>query len=89
MGEIDMIRWVLRQAIGKFERDFDYDASYMRDIIDASPRAAWLFSRVTALGSSGATSRLRPGARPASRRCATKTAARARNWPSPWPSVPA
>ena len=45
-----MFRWTLRKAIGKFERDWNYDASYMRDIIDASPRAAWLFSRVTALG---------------------------------------
>jgi len=40
----------LRRAIDKFERDWNYDASYMRDMIDASPRAAWLFSRVTALG---------------------------------------
>src|SRR5947208_16824279 len=45
-----MFRWALRKAIGKFEREWNYDASYMRDIIDASPRAAWLFSRVTALG---------------------------------------
>jgi hypothetical protein len=44
---IDMIRWALRKAIDKFERDWDYDASYMRDMIDASPRAAWLFARVT------------------------------------------
>jgi hypothetical protein len=46
----NMIRWILRRVIGKFEREWDYDASYMRDIIDASPRAAWLLSRVTALG---------------------------------------
>ena len=45
-----MIRWALRKAIDTFERTWNYDASYMRDIIDASPRAAWLFSRVTALG---------------------------------------
>ena len=45
-----MIRWALRKAIGKFERNWNYDASYMRDIIDATPRGAWLFSRVTALG---------------------------------------
>jgi hypothetical protein len=46
----DMIKWALRRAIDKFERDWNYDASYMRDMADASPRAAWLFSRVTALG---------------------------------------
>jgi hypothetical protein len=45
-----MIQWALKRFIGKFERDWNYDASYMRDIIDVSPRAAWLFSRVTALG---------------------------------------
>jgi len=45
-----MIKWILRRAIDKFEREWKYDASYMRDIIDASPRAAWLFSRAAALG---------------------------------------
>jgi len=45
-----MIRWLLRRAIGRFEREWSYDASYVRDIIDVSPRAAWLFSRATALG---------------------------------------
>jgi hypothetical protein len=45
-----MIRWALRKTIGKFERDWSYDASYMRDLIDVSPRAAWLFARATALG---------------------------------------
>src|SRR4030095_6988498 len=46
----EMIKWVLRRAIHKFEQEWNYDASYIRDMIDASPRAAWLFSRVTALG---------------------------------------
>ena len=45
-----MIKWFLRKAINKFERDWNDDASYVREMIDASPRAAWLFSRVTALG---------------------------------------
>jgi hypothetical protein len=45
-----MIRWALRRAIDKFERQWKYDASYMRDMIEASPRAAWLFSRATAIG---------------------------------------
>lgn len=45
-----MIRWVLRKAIGKFERQWSYDAAYMREIIEVSPRAAWLFSRAVALG---------------------------------------
>jgi hypothetical protein len=45
-----MLKWLLRRAIGRFEREWNYDAAYMRDMIEASPRAAWLFSRVTALG---------------------------------------
>jgi hypothetical protein len=45
-----MIRWVLHKAIDKFERQWHYDATYMREMIEASPRAAWLFARVTALG---------------------------------------
>jgi hypothetical protein len=45
-----MIKWILHRAIDKFERDWKYDGSYMRDIINASPRAAWLFSRAAALG---------------------------------------
>jgi hypothetical protein len=40
----------MRKAIGRFERGWNYDASYMRDIIDVSPGAAWLFARATALG---------------------------------------
>src|SRR5262245_43118007 len=45
-----MIRWALRKVVGRFERNWNYDAGYMREMIDVSPRAAWLFSRVTALG---------------------------------------
>jgi hypothetical protein len=42
-----MFRWALRKEIDKFERDWNYDASHLRDMIDASPRAGWLFLRVT------------------------------------------
>jgi len=45
-----MIKWALRRWLGKFEREWNYDASYMRNMIEASPRAAWLFSRAAALG---------------------------------------
>ena len=44
-----MIRWVLRRAIDKVEREWSYEASPIRDMIDASPSAAWLVSRVTLL----------------------------------------
>jgi hypothetical protein len=45
-----MIKWLFRKAVNKFEREWKYDASYMRDLIDVSPRAAWIFSRAAALG---------------------------------------
>ena len=45
-----MVKWALRTAINRFERAWNYDASYVRDIIDASPRAAWLFSRAASIG---------------------------------------
>ena len=42
-----MISWFLKRQIRAFERSFDYDASYARDILDASPRALFLFSWVS------------------------------------------
>jgi hypothetical protein len=42
-----MIKCALRRAIDKFEREWINDTSYIRDVIAASPRAAWLVSRVT------------------------------------------
>jgi hypothetical protein len=45
-----MIKRLLHRTIGRFERSWSYDASYLHDMIDASPRAAWLFSRVAAMG---------------------------------------
>jgi hypothetical protein len=44
-----MSRWARRIGIDKVERGLNDDASYIRDVIDASPRAAWLVSRVTHL----------------------------------------
>jgi hypothetical protein len=43
------MRWALRSAIDKFEREGNHDASDIRDRLDASPRAAWLLLRVTGL----------------------------------------
>jgi hypothetical protein len=44
-----MFRWALRRAIDKVEREWNRDATHRRDMMDASPRAAWLASRVTYL----------------------------------------
>lgn len=45
-----MMKWIMRRGLAKFEREWNYDASYLWEILEASPRAAWLFSRATALG---------------------------------------
>jgi len=45
-----MLRWLFRRAIGAFERKWNYDASYLREIIDASPRAAWRFMNAVRIG---------------------------------------
>ena len=45
-----MMRWLLRRGIRVFERQWNYDASYLHDIAEASPRAAWLFMRATRVG---------------------------------------
>ena len=45
-----MLRWLLRRMAESFERKWNYDASYLKEIIDISPRAAWMFARATSLG---------------------------------------
>src|ERR687898_2351623 len=45
-----MFRWLMHRGIGTFERQWIYDASYLHEIIEASPRAAWMFSRAAAIG---------------------------------------
>jgi len=44
-----MIGWLVRRKLRAFERDFDYDMTYARDIFDASPRAFWKFTRILGL----------------------------------------
>jgi alkylhydroperoxidase family enzyme len=45
-----MLRWLLRRIVSAFERQWNYDASYFRDIIEASPRAAWRYASAARLG---------------------------------------
>ena len=45
-----MLRWLLRRTVSAFERQWNYDAGYLRDIVDASPRAAWRFFTAARLG---------------------------------------
>lgn len=44
-----MVTWLIRRRIAAFERAYGYDAGYMRDMAEASPRAVRLFGRITAL----------------------------------------
>jgi hypothetical protein len=46
-----MLKWVMRKGITAFERKWDYDASYVHELIDADPAAVWKFSRAAAIGS--------------------------------------
>lgn len=41
-----MLKWFLRRWIDKFERTWNYDASYMREMLEADPRALMTFSKV-------------------------------------------
>ena len=44
-----MIKWLMRRQIAAFERSWNYDATYMRDFIEADPRAALAFGKVMGL----------------------------------------
>jgi hypothetical protein len=46
-----MLKWLMWKGIAAFERKWQYDASYLHEIIDADPFAAWKFSRAAAIGS--------------------------------------
>ncbi len=44
-----MFRWFLRRQIAAFERTWNYDASYIREMIDVDPRAMATFWKVQGL----------------------------------------
>lgn len=44
-----MLTWLIRRHLAKFERDFGYDVSYMRDVLAADPSALLLFARAAKL----------------------------------------
>ena len=45
-----MVKWLMHRGIAAFERQWNYDASYVHEMIEADPRAAWMFQRATSLG---------------------------------------
>ncbi len=44
-----MLRWFLLRGVRAFEREWGYEARYLREIIEASPVAAWRFMQAAAL----------------------------------------
>ena len=45
-----MLKWLMHRGIRAFERRWNYDAGYLHEIIEVSPKAAWMFSRAAAIG---------------------------------------
>ena len=45
-----MLRWFLQRQIAAFERTWNYDASYLHELVDADPRAMLAFGKLQALG---------------------------------------
>ncbi len=41
-----MLRWLLRRQVAAFERAWNYDASYLRALIDIDPRAMLAFGKL-------------------------------------------
>jgi hypothetical protein len=45
-----MFKWLMRRQLDKFEREYDYDLSYAREILEISTRAAMKLGRVMSFG---------------------------------------
>ena len=45
-----MFKWLMHRGIATFERQWNYDASYVHEMVEADPRAARMFQRATGLG---------------------------------------
>ena len=45
-----MLKWMIRRKLRAFEREHEYDASYMHEVLDTDVRASMTFARATGLG---------------------------------------
>jgi len=45
-----MLTWFIRRQIDQFEQSYGYDASYVRHLLEVSPKAVMLFNKATQLG---------------------------------------
>src|SRR5205085_11916448 len=48
--EVVMLKWMIHRKLSAFERDHDYDASYMHQVLDTDLGAFLRFGRAIALG---------------------------------------
>lgn len=46
-----MLGWFVKRRLSAYERDFNYDAGYMREMFDISPRAFFRFSKIVGISS--------------------------------------
>jgi hypothetical protein len=44
-----MFGWLVKRKLAAFEKDFGYDATYLKEMYDVSPSAFWKFSKITAM----------------------------------------
>jgi hypothetical protein len=44
-----MLTWLLKNRIAAFEREFGYDASYVRKVLETDARAFWKFAKITGM----------------------------------------
>jgi hypothetical protein len=44
-----MLKWLIRRRLAAFEREYGYDASYVRDVLDADLKAAFAFNKFQAM----------------------------------------
>jgi hypothetical protein len=45
-----MLKWLIKKRLTAFEKKFGYDASYVRELLEADTRAVFLFAKASALG---------------------------------------
>jgi hypothetical protein len=45
-----MFKWLMHRGVAAFERQWNYDASYIHEMVNIDPRAAWMFQRAAGLG---------------------------------------
>ena len=74
-----MLGWLVKRRLDAYERSFNYDTSYIRDIYAASPRAFWRFSKFLGLSTYREGAPSKRGSRQNWWALSRKIAGRARN----------